>query len=208
MRDEPTVKKSASEQAMPPDASFWNTRWLGHQTGWDIGMPSPPLTHYLDQYANKKAAILIAGCGNAYEAAYLSQNLFSNITLVDIAPKAVENLKNKFRGNAQIEIICQDFFDHQGKYDLMLEQTFFCAIPPQRRNDYAQKAAELLTPGGKIAGVLFNRTFEKPGPPFGGDLAEYKSVFAPYFQIKTMDPCYNSILPRAGSEVFIIMNKK
>lgn len=191
----------------PLDQSFWNTRWQNNETGWDIGYPAPAISEYMAQYQDKNAAILIPGCGNAYEAEYLLANGFKNITLIDIAPKAVEQLKTKFINSPQIKVLCEDFFNHQGKYDLIIEQTFFCAIPPIRRKEYAEKAASLLKEEGKIIGVLFDKTFEKSGPPFGGCPCQYKPIFEPYFNIITMDECYNSIPPRANSEVFINLKK-
>lgn len=191
-----------------PDKAFWNAQWESRNTGWDIGHASAAIKEYMAQYPNKKAAILIPGCGNAYEAEYLVANDFTNITLIDIAPKAVELLNAKFAGTPQVKIVCGDFFQHQGNYDLIIEQTFFCAISPGKRKAYAEKTASLLNRNGKIAGVLFNITFEKQGPPFGGSSGEYKSVFEPCFDIKTMDKCYNSIPPRTASEVFIILVKK
>jgi hypothetical protein len=56
--------------------------------------------------------------------------------------------------------------------------------------------------------LLFNKTFEKPGPPFGGNTDEYKTIFSSFFNIKTMETCYNSIPPRKDSEVFIHLIKK
>ncbi len=190
------------------DPSFWNTHWLQGKTGWDIGYASPAITEYMAQYPDREAAILIPGCGNAYEAEYLVRNGFKHITLVDIAPKAVENLQVKFQNAPSVKVICQNFFDHQDKYDLILEQTFFCANPPENRMDYVRKTADLLYDNGKIAGVLFNRTFEKEGPPFGGSVEEYKALFEKYFTIKIMEECYNSIPARTGSEVFINLVKK
>lgn len=190
------------------DKSFWNSHWENRDTGWDIGYVSPAIAGYMQQYENKNAAILIAGCGNAYEAGFLVENGFTDITLVDIAPKAVELLKEKFKGKPQVKVLCEDFFQHKGEYDLMIEQTFFCAIPPGRRNEYAEKAASVLKKNGKVIGLLFNKIFEKEGPPFGGNTLEYKMVFRPYFKIKTMSDCYKSIPPRAGSEVFICLVKK
>ncbi len=192
----------------PLDQVYWNTRWNNRETGWDIGYASPAITEYMDQYPDKNAAILIPGCGNAYEAEHLVANGFTNITLIDIAQKAVDILKAKFAHIPQIKVLCEDFFLHKGSYDLILEQTFFCAIPPSRRNEYAAKTASLLSKKGKIAGVLFDTAFEKQGPPFGGCPCAYKPVFAPYFGIKLMDNCYNSIPPRAGTEVFINLVKK
>ncbi|MCZ2397587.1 MAG: TPMT family class I SAM-dependent methyltransferase [Chitinophagales bacterium] len=202
------IKCCTTNCERPLDQNFWNSQWESRQTGWDMGTPSPPITHYMDQFENKEAAILIAGCGNAYEAGYLDKHGFTNITLLDIAPRAVEILKEKFHDNPNIHVVCGDFFEHKGSYDLMIEQTFFCAIPPSRRNEYAQKAASLLNNKGRIIGVLFDKAFEQQGPPFGGCPCEYKPIFSPYFDIKTMEACYNSIPPRAGAEVFINLIKK
>ncbi|KXK39863.1 MAG: methyltransferase domain-containing protein [Saprospiraceae bacterium] len=189
-------------------AEFWDERWKSGQIGWDIGYASPPLVTYMDQYVNKNAAILIPGCGNAYEAEYLSQKGFSNITLLDISKAAVNRLKDKFSNIDGVTIICNDFFDFSGQFDLILEQTFFCAQIIERREAYVQKVATLLKEGGKLVGVLFGVDFGPSGPPFGGDRAEYQKLFEPYFQIKTMEPCYNSIKPRSGAELFIILEKK
>lgn len=188
--------------------SFWNIRWENGQTGWDIGQPSPAIINYMSQYAHKSAAILIPGCGNAHEADWLLQNGFSNITLIDIAPKAVAQLKEKYDQIPQVNIILGDFFEHKGKYDLMIEQTFFCAIEPGLRKKYVTQSASLLKEEGHIIGLLFNTLFEKEGPPFGGDIIEYRSLFETKFVIKKMEDCFNSIQPRANTEVFINLMKK
>ncbi len=188
--------------------NFWNSNWKEQNTGWDIGYAAPAITEYLKQYSNENAAILIPGCGNAYEAEFLVKEGFSNITLIDIAPKAVEILQEKFKNTPQVQLICGDFFEHKGKYDLIIEQTFFCALPPEKRPAYAKKMASLLNDDGKIIGLLFDTTFEKQGPPFGGSTEEYVPVFRPYFHIKVMERCYNSIPPRANSEVFINLLKR
>lgn len=190
------------------DASFWNKCWLDGQTGWDVGYASPPIIKFLEQYNHKNAAILIPGCGNAYEAEWMAENGFTNITLVDIATEAVARLKSKFKMQTQVNVLCEDFFQHQGKYDLIIEQTFFCAQVLERREEYVQKIASLLNTKGEIAGVLFGRNFDAPGPPFGGEAATYQSLFEPYFNIKKLEACYNSIPSRAGSELFIHFVKK
>lgn len=192
----------------PLDQTYWNERWQKNETGWDLGKASPAITDYMTQYRDKKAAILIPGCGNAYETEFLIDHGFTNITLIDIAPKAVEALKEKFADKPQINVLCEDFFNHQGSYDLIIEQTFFCAIPPVRRKEYSGKTASLLNENGKIIGVLFDKQFNQPFPPFGGCPCEYKPIFEPYYTIKTMDKCYNSIPSRANSEVFINLIKK
>jgi len=185
------------------DQNFWNTRWENKETGWDIGYASPALSEFAASYPNKNAAVLIPGCGNAYEAEMLLAKGFRDITLVDIAPIAVARLQQKFEDKPEIKVICSDFFQHKGQYDLMLEQTFFCALPPSYRKKYVAQATQLIKPGGQLVGLLFDIDFAKAGPPFGGHEAEYRELFAPNFTIATMEACHNSIPPRAGSELFI-----
>ncbi len=192
----------------PLDQNYWNERWQKNETGWDMGKASPAIITYMEQYPNKNANILIPGCGNAYEAEFLLKNNFTNITLIDIAPKVVEKLKEKFSDKPEIKILNEDFFEHIGLYDLIIEQTFFCAIPIEKRKEYAEKSVTLLNKNGKIIGLLFDKNFNQPYPPFGGSPCEYKPIFEPFFNIKTMDECYNSIDPRKGFEVFINLHKK
>ena len=190
------------------DQSFWNKRWENNQTGWDIRQASPAIIAYMAQYVNKDDAILIPGCGNAHEAQWLLENDFTNITLIDIAPRAVAKLKEKYEKNQAVKVILSDFFEHQGHYDLIIEQTFFCAINPNLRQNYVAQSSALLKPNGKIIGVLFSVTFEKAGPPFGGNTSEYQQLFENHFIIKKLENCYNSIKPRANTEVFINFVKK
>lgn len=100
-----------------------------------------------------------------------------------------------------------DFFTYQGQYDLIIEQTFFCAIQPAMRERYVSKMYELLKPTGRLVGLLFNRVFEK-GPPFGGSKTEYEKLFCSAFEYKTFAECYNSVKPRSGSELFINFKKR
>lgn len=188
-------------------ADFWNQCYLENTTGWDLGAVSPPIKAYIDTLQNKDMSILIPGCGNAHEAEYLLEQGFTNVTLVDISNVAVERLKEKFKGK-KIQIINSDFFNHFGKYDLMIEQTFFCALDIPFRAKYVQHASELLNDNGILAGLLFNCDFGKQGPPFGGNKSEYKQLFSPYFEIKKIDTASKSVKPRLGNELFIEFIKK
>jgi hypothetical protein len=189
------------------NADYWDNRYQKEETGWDLKSVSPPLKSYIDTLTDKNIKILIPGCGNAYEAEYLLSKGFNNITLIDIAASLVNKLQQKYIGKS-IRIILNDFFEHDEKYDLILEQTFFCAIDPSLRKRYAEKCVSLLNEGGKIAGLLFDTTFENPGPPFGGLKEEYQHLFEPFFILKQFNTCTNSIAPRQGRELFVEMEKK
>lgn len=180
---------------------YWNNRYETEQTGWDLKAVSPPLKAYIDQLTDKNLRILIPGCGSGYEAEYLAKQCFQNVTVVDFAPLVVERMKNNLSDYQHNNIICGDFFTHSGEYDLILEQTFFCSIDPSLRPKYVQKMTELLKPSGKLAGLLFGIQFPN-NPPFGGSKGEYENLFSEKFSIKILEPCYNSIKPRLGSELF------
>ncbi|MBE0391562.1 methyltransferase domain-containing protein [Flavobacterium sp. PL002] len=188
------------------DQNYWDGQYKANTTGWDLGVISPPLKAYIDAIEDKNRAILIPGCGNTYEAAYLLEMGFTNITVIDIAPTLIRILQQKFATNNNIQIVLGDFFKHQGSYDLIIEQTFFCALPPTMRQEYVAKMHDLLAKNGKLAGVLFNRTFTA-GPPFGGSQEEYKLLFKDAFEVLTMDVSKNSITPRANTELFIELKK-
>lgn len=186
-------------------AAYWEKRYQQQQTGWDIGKPSTPLVTFIDGIKNKDASILIPGCGNSYEAEYIVQQGFTNLTVIDIAPSPVERLKEKI--GAKATVLLEDFFQHKGSYDFILEQTFFCALDPLLRPAYVKKMSELLNNKGKLAGVLFNKQFET-NPPFGGSKKEYEELFSKHLQLLKMEECYNSIAPREGTELFFIATKK
>ena len=193
---------------LPLNETYWNNQYLSNTTGWDLGQVSPPLKAYIDQLTNKNLRILIPGSGNSYEADYLLDKGFINITIIDIAPALVEKLKNKYFSNPEIKIIQGDFFEHQGTYDLIVEQTFFCAINPSLRKNYVSKMKELLSETGRLVGLLFNRTFEHQGPPFGGSKCQYLPLFKNDFTVTHFDQCYNSFSKREGTELFINLLKK
>lgn len=192
---------------MQLDQQFWNNRYLENQTGWDIGYPSTPLKEYIDQLENKDLRILIPGCGNAYEAEYLHQQGFTNVTLVDLAPLAIEKFKEKVPDFPHDKLIVGDFFDLSSEFDLILEQTFFCALSPDLRSQYAEKMSSLLTTKGKLVGVMFNFPEMGEKPPFGGSKEEYEGYFKPQFSSVRIDDCRNSIAPRQGSEYWVTLKR-
>jgi methyl halide transferase len=189
-------------------SAYWNNRYLNNDFVWDIGCVSPPLKMYTDQLFNKKIKILIPGAGNAYEADYLFENGFSQVYVLDFAAQPLQTIRQRQPLFPVLQLLEQDFFEHQGQYDLILEQTFFCALDPALRKNYASHMHQLLKPGGTLAGVLFNDTLNVAGPPFAGSKEEYVQLFEPLFEIKVMELCYNSIKPRQNRELFMVLKKR
>ena len=191
------------------DSQYWTAKYEANQLGWDMGSVSPPLKAYIDQLErDKDISILIPGAGNSYEAEYLHEQGFLNVDVLDISPAPLENLRSRVPDFPQERLIRTDFFERQKTYDLILEQTFFCALEPGLRPAYAQKMHELLNPKGKLVGLFFDFPLTESGPPFGGSYKEYLKTFEKWFDIKVLERCYNSIKPRSGNELFLIFEKK
>ena len=189
------------------DSTYWNSKYIANQTGWDIGYANPVLIEFVRQNFKKDTKILIPGLGNGYELQALWENGYKNAVGLDLAPAAREAFLERVAGFPPEQYVLENFFDHQNSYDLIIEQTFFCALSPSLREDYSLKMHDLLEDKGQLAGLLFHLD-RKDGPPFGGNKAEYTKLFNANFQIVTMEICEKSIAPRLGNEYFFQLLKK
>lgn len=194
------------------DEQFWNNKYKNNKIGWDLGEVSPPLKAYFDQLENKDLKILIPGAGNSHEAEYLFNRGFKNVYVLDISKEPLEVFKNRVPNFPIKQTIQADFFNHKATYDLILEQTFFCAFPPTKvnRETYAEKMYDLLNKHCKLVGLWFDipSTDDLEKRPFGGNKAEYLNYLKPFFEVKTFETCYNSTPARNNKELFGIFEKK
>lgn len=185
---------------------YWNNRYQNNQTGWDIGGVSGPMKELISEITDKSAKILIPGCGNAYEALYLNGLGYENVFLCEISDIVIKAFKKNNPHFPAENCLNIDFFELEGEFDVILEQTFFCAISPDLRDQYVLKIHELLSNNGVLLGVLFNQDFSS-GPPFGGSTVEYKKRFEKLFRSVHIEACISSITPRMGNEVLIRVHK-
>lgn len=189
------------------DEAYWSQRYAQQETGWDTGGITAPLKAYVDQLTDKNSTILIPGAGNAHEAEYLFKAGFPNVFVCDLAIEPLQNLSARCPGFPKTQLLHANFFDVQHTFDLVIEQTFFCAIDPSLRPAYYAKMAELLKPGGRLVGLMFSKVGDGP-PPFGGSKEEYLGyIQAEPFRIHTFEDCYNSIKPREGRELFVNLQR-
>ena len=193
---------------MKLNSKYWEERYQKGEDKWNVGEISSPIKEYIDQITNKKIKILIPGAGNGYEFEYLIKNGFENSFVVDYATTPLENIKKRIPNLNENQLINSDFFELEGNFDLIIEQTFFCALNPELREDYVRKMKSILNPKGKIAGLLFQFPLTVEGPPFGGSKEEYITLFQNDFNIITMEMAYNSIASRKNKELFVIFEKK
>ncbi len=190
------------------DKSFWDARYVQGLTGWDVKGVSQPLKHYIDQLKDRTVDILIPGVGYGHELEYLWHKGFVSLHGLDISEIPLRSIRQRIPQFPHTQLYREDFFAHRGQYDLILEQTFFCAIDPGLRKEYVKKMKALCKPEGKIAGVLFDFPLTDAGPPYGGDAKSYRALFEHEFEVVILEPCRNSIPQRAGRELFFVMQPK
>jgi len=194
------------------EEAYWTNRYKEERTGWDIGEISTPLKEYIDQLTDKSISILIPGAGNAYEAEYLFNKGFRNVSILDISEIPFVKFKERNPDFPDSQLLHGDFFTHKGTYDLILEQTFFCSFVPieANRKAYAKQMSNLLNEKGKLVGLWFDipLTGDLEKRPFGGDKMLYVHYLHPFFEIKSFNTSYNSIPDRVQQELFGIFIKK
>ena len=192
------------------DNSFWNLRYQNHQTGWDLGEISNPIKKWFDNQENKKINVLVPGAGKGHEVKYGFEKGFKNIFYMDLSSRAANLFKEICPLFPKDQILIGDFFSLKTPlfFDVIIEQTFFCAIDPVFRPNYVEKTNEILKKNGEIIGLLFNREFDTKGPPFGGTEKEYRVLFNNKFNFKKFENSLLSSLPRKEYEFWIEFIKK
>ncbi len=193
----------------PNNPIFWESRYRQGNTGWDLGQPAPPFVGLLSEPdAPPPSPMIVLGCGRGHDAVFFAQHGFQ-VTAVDFARPAIEDAQRAAHAaSVDINFVQHDLFtlppsfDHQFAY--MLEHTCFSAIPPDRREEYAQLGRRLLAPEGLYIALFF--AHGKPGgPPFNTTASEIRTLFSPYFSIQTLQPPSRSVEQRQGEELFALM---
>ncbi|MHC4922470.1 MAG: methyltransferase domain-containing protein, partial [Planctomycetota bacterium] len=149
----------------------WEAMYEKGEGRWDLGGPSPPLVAALGRDEIGAAGrALVPGCGFGHDVRLLAARGW-DATGIDFARPAVREAKRlaKATGTRGASFERRDLFrlprTWAGSFDLVFEQTLFCAIHPDRRDDYVEAVGSVLRPGGQVFGLFFNIRPEE-GPPF------------------------------------------
>ena len=152
----------------PRDADFWQAIYDEGDTGWDKGEPAPPLVRAINALKlPTDTRILVPGCGFGHEVFHLASQGFQ-VTAVDFAEGAISAIRAR-TGDLPITALLRDLFsldqDHTASFDIVLEHTCFCAIPPEMRDAYAQVTRAVLTDNGRLIGLFYETDNDEDGPP-------------------------------------------
>lgn len=202
------------------DPNFWEQRYKEGTSHWDIGKPAPAFKKYFNGADETRTLnkVVVIGCGKGHDAFFIAQNNKEcEVYAFDFSESAINHC-NQVKEKCKIENIHfyqVDIFTllkeekWAGYFDYVIEHTCFCAIDPEKRNEYIELIKYLLKPGGKLAGLFFMRPKEIKGPPFGSTPDEIKNFFKKDFkEIEELhlEPCLHDNLQ--GEEWFAIYELK
>ncbi len=190
----------------PASPDFWSERFEQHVTPWDRGGVPAALRQFVERQPQPRT-VLIPGCGTGYEVAYLAQAGW-DVVAIDFSAAAVDAARKTLGPWAQ-RVMQADFFSFipPRPVELIYECAFFCALPPPMRPAIVARWAELLPPGGLLAGFFFFDDAPK-GPPFGIAAPEQEKLMAPFFE-RVADEAVASSLPVfAGRERWQIWRRR
>ncbi|EDZ97908.1 thiopurine S-methyltransferase [Burkholderia sp. H160] len=190
----------------PNSPEFWSERFERHFIPWDrAGVPSA-FRAFAERH--RDAAVLIPGCGSAYEAVWLARQ-GNPVRAIDFSPAAVAAAHAQLGAQHAALVEQADFFTYAPPFApaWIYERAFFCALPPARRADYAQRMAELLPAGALLAGFFFIGATPK-GPPFGVERGELDALLAPHFELLEDEAVTDSIAVFAGRERWLTWRRR
>lgn len=200
--NEPT--KPSEQRPEHPD--FWCKRFGEGVTPWDAGRVQGDFASFVAA-RTQPLNTLIPGCGSAWEAGHLADHRWP-VTALDFSPTAVACAREVLADQA-VDLVCADFFAWQPAQalDLIYERAFLCALPRKLWADWGKRVAELLPPGGLLAGYFFVCDQLK-GPPFGILPEQLDALLLPNFECLTDQPVADSIPVFAGRERWQVWRRR
>jgi SAM-dependent methyltransferase len=128
---------------------------------------------------------------------------------IDFSDAAIESAERRL-GKLARRVRKADFFAlAEAPFDLVYERTFLCALPRREWPRWAARMAELVRPGGRIAGFFFYDDNER-GPPFGISAAQLHALLHPTFDMTEDEgvPASESVPVLAGRERWQVWKRR
>lgn len=157
----------------------WDQRYERQDTPWDKGEPAPGLVDWLKkQSLELETRVLVPGCGRGHDASAWGMKGFET-TGIDLSNLALEGARQSYEALPNLAFFPGNFLEDepQEPYDLIFEHTLYCAISPDRREDYAKALPRWLKPGGYFLAIHFIFPLSEEGPPFGASREEIINRF-------------------------------
>lgn len=191
--------------------NFWGDIYQAEANpGWNLNEPAEAFKDMLPRLKLPKSRILVLGCGEGHDAAFFAR-AGHVVTAVDFSAEAIERGRKKYGDISTLTFEKMNVFnlpqDWNYAFDLVIEHTCFCAIPPNQREDLVKVYRRVLHEEGQLMAVFF--TMEKrSGPPYGATEWEIRKRTQKHFQYLFWGRLRNSIERRMGQELFVLAKKR
>jgi len=192
-------------------ARKWDADYERQTDGWDLGGPTPAFKRLIASRQLIPGRMIVLGAGRGHDAREFARHGFQ-VTAVDFASQAVQEMHRLASPEAPVEILQHDIFtlpeSLNNAFDYVLEYTCFCAIDPNRRTDYADLVTRLLKPNGIYIDLAFPLDGRKGGPPFAVTDSEIMGLFQERgFRLISREKPEESVAPRRHAEELFIFQK-
>ncbi len=201
------ARQSAPEFASrdPGSPAFWDERFERGFMPWDQAGVPPAFQAFAARH--REGAVLIPGCGSAWEALALARD-GRQVRAIDFSPNAVATARERLGAYAPV-VEQADFFTYELPFTpaWIYERAFLCALPKARWSDYARRMAGLLPAGALLAGFYFLGATPK-GPPFGIERGELDALLATHFELIEDEAVAESMPVFAGRERWMTWRRR
>jgi len=186
MRVAAYIRRLSSYSTGPGSMAFWEKMWAGGLAPgqkFDANGVEPAFADLIAQKVLPHGKAFVPGCGRGYAVLELAKAGYS-ATGLDIAPTGVaaadELRKEQGIPDTSAKFVVDDFFTFAGgPYDLIYDCTFLCAIPEEKRNDWASSMNRLLKSDGELVTLIFPVASYQGGPPFAMSEKLVRSLLEP-----------------------------
>lgn len=195
----------------------WQHHYETGDTPWDRGGPAPALLQWLESH-RLDGRVLVPGCGHGHDLTALAGSGAEEVIGLDIAPGAVKAAGARTAALPQVSVIQGDFFEYargagRSLFDWVFEHTCFCAIDPERREDYVEAVSAALRTGGHLLAIFYLNPWDAgedqtKGPPFGATAEELDHRFGAQFTLFDSYTPTVSYAGREGRELLRLLRRK
>ena len=184
----------------PTDPEFWDLRYAARFAPWDAGRVPAQLEAFIRTGPQRR--VLVPGCGSAHDVGAFAAAGW-DVVGIDFSPEAVAAARPVLGAYGDRVRQADAFAPLAGEpFDAVYERAFLCALPRERWSAWATRMAELVAPGGALAGFFFiDPAAGDRGPPFAlRNDAELRALLEPAFGREADLPVPDSLPVFAGRE--------
>ncbi|XP_078181717.1 putative thiol methyltransferase 2 [Carex rostrata] len=185
----------------PTDA--WEKSWEEGIIPWDLGKPTPIVTHLVQAQSLPKGRVLVPGCGTGYDVVALAgpERYVVGLDISDTAIKKAKELSASSPNKEYFSFLVADFFNWNPSepFNLIFDYTAIFLV-----NTTCLFYVLLNKINVFFFSYLYQITGQKEGPPFNNDVSDYEEVLNPLgFKKISIEDNELAVKPRKGREKLV-----